>query len=233
MPSLPEYELTRHARAKRIRLSVNALGKIKVTAPRHVSKLIVDEFLLDNVDWINTAIATQRDPRVNHPNLGFQIPQQIHLKSIDSNLTCSANLADKARFSEKNSMLYLYGKDDQEHLNQLRLWLRNKAKNILPQRLDFHAHQLGLSYNRVVIKNQKSRWGSCSSKKNINLNQSLLFLTPALVDYLLIHELTHLKHPNHSPSYWRAVAQADPNYREHDKQLNVAVKHLPLWALPG
>lgn len=232
MANLPEYELYRHSRAKKLKLSVSALGKVKVTAPKYVSKKIINEFVSENADWIQSAIAKQKDYRLNHPNLGFDIPEEINFQSIEMKWHVSQIVSSRNLFTEKNNFLYLYGDTHDVRLNQLRLWLRGKAKAILPDRLNWHASQMGLSYNRVVIKNQKSRWGSCSSIKNINLNQNLLFVDIELVDYLMIHELTHLKYPNHSKKFWDAVSQFDEHYKVHDKLLNAATKAIPLWALP-
>ncbi len=79
----------------------------------------------------------------------------------------------------------------------------------------FYRHEL----KKVFIKNTKSRWGSCSSRGNLNFNYKLLFLPQDMQDYIIVHELCHLKEFNHGAQFWALVAQTVPNYRAHRRQL--------------
>ncbi len=83
--------------------------------------------------------------------------------------------------------------------------LRIEAKTILPPRLEFFANKFGLSYNKIFIKNLKSRWGSCSNINNINLNLQLMRLPDHLIDYVILHELCHTKEKNHGPGFWHLL----------------------------
>lgn len=87
-----------------------------------------------------------------------------------------------------------------ENLNSLET--KKEAKTILTDRLNFLAQKYKFSYNRLYIRNQKTRWGSCSSKNNISLNMNLIRLPQKLQDYVIIHELVHTKHKNHSKKFW-------------------------------
>lgn len=91
--------------------------------------------------------------------------------------------------------------------------LRFLAERYLSQRLAYWAGMMGLKYNRLTLKNHKTKWGSCSSKKNINLNWHLILLEPDLIDYVLIHELAHLVELNHSSRFWAIVARYYPTYQ--------------------
>ena len=94
-----------------------------------------------------------------------------------------------------------------------------RAKEILPPRVAYFAQMLGVSYGRITIRNQRTRWGSCSSKGNLNFN-FLLVLVPAEVrDYVVVHELCHLKEMNHSKDFWNLVEGILPDYRTHRKWL--------------
>lgn len=97
--------------------------------------------------------------------------------------------------------------------------LRARAKVQLPPRLKELADAHGFTYNRVVIKNNISNWGSCSAKGNINLNLRLLTLPQELQDYVMLHELCHLKELNHSPRFHALLEQVCPGHRELEKQL--------------
>ena len=92
--------------------------------------------------------------------------------------------------------------------------LRERARRELPARLLEMAAERGMAVGRVSIRNQRTRWGSCGRDGHISLNWRLVLMPPAVRDYVLIHELMHLRRLDHSPAYWRLVAEACPGYRE-------------------
>ena len=96
---------------------------------------------------------------------------------------------------------------------------REEAREKLGKRLSELAQKHNFQYNRVSIRNQKTRWGSCSSKDNISLNMKLLHLPEHLIDYILLHELVHTRVKNHSKSFWDELETVVPNARSIDKQL--------------
>jgi predicted metal-dependent hydrolase len=95
----------------------------------------------------------------------------------------------------------------------LEAWFREEAARRLPARLRDLSSTLGVRPRRIKIRVQKSRWGSCSMDGEINLNWRLVLLPSALADYILVHELCHLRHLDHSPSFWRLVASLVPDYK--------------------
>ena len=91
------------------------------------------------------------------------------------------------------------------------------------------ADELRYSVERVVIRCQRTRWGSCSTRGTVSLNCSLVFLRAEVVRYLFIHELAHLKHMNHSAGFWRLVGTLEPDYRQLDRELLAGWRTVPLW----
>ena len=111
----------------------------------------------------------------------------------------------------------------------LQEWLHDKAVKFLPPRLHEISEELGLPFRNIRIKRQKTLWGSCSAIGNINLNQNLMLMPIAAVDYVIHHELTHLKVLDHSEDFWRELRKVFPNIEDCKSMLKN--KAIPLWAI--
>lgn len=94
-----------------------------------------------------------------------------------------------------------------------------RAKRIFPERTAYFAKRMGVDYGRITIREQKTRWGSCSSKGNLNFNWKLVLLDPELLDYVVVHELAHRREMNHSVAFWKVVEAELPDYRERRRRL--------------
>ena len=118
--------------------------------------------------------------------------------------------------------------------HKLQGWFHQKARASLLPWLASLAEDRGLRFNRTFVKNQVSLWGSCSEKRNINLNRNLLFLPEHLVEYVLHHELTHLEHLDHSGRFWSSFSRVLPDCTELRRELrSLNPDNMPLWASPG
>ncbi|MCD8103830.1 MAG: M48 family metallopeptidase [Lachnospiraceae bacterium] len=93
------------------------------------------------------------------------------------------------------------------------------ALSYLPQRVAYYAARMGVNYGRITIREQKTRWGSCSSAGNLNFNWKLMLVPPELLDYVVVHELAHRREMNHSPQFWAIVEKELPDYRERRRRL--------------
>ena len=107
----------------------------------------------------------------------------------------------------------------QQHSESLVKKYKKITRNLVNSRLKFFNQIYNFDYNRIAIRNQKTRWGSCSSDKNLNFNYRLCLLPPDAADYIIVHELCHLQEMNHSQAFWRLVARAIPNYKIFEKSL--------------
>ncbi|MCR5830139.1 MAG: M48 family metallopeptidase [Lachnospiraceae bacterium] len=109
--------------------------------------------------------------------------------------------------------------------------LAKKAATYIPERVRYYAGIIGVSYGRITIRKQKTLWGSCSAKGNLNFNCLLMLKTSELIDYVVVHELCHRKHMNHSKAFWDEVGKVMPDYRERRKRLKS--EGWPIGTMPG
>ena len=95
----------------------------------------------------------------------------------------------------------------------------DNIKDTFEKRVQFYCDIMNVSVGRITIRNQKTRWGSCSSKGNVNFNYQLYYMPQELMDYVIVHELSHRRHMNHSAEFWEEVKKYCPEYRTYRKQL--------------
>ena len=111
----------------------------------------------------------------------------------------------KAKYEALNIKKLTY-----EEINEL----ADKAILVIPKRVEYFAKLVGVTYGNITIRNQKTRWGSCSSKGNLNFNCLLMLVPSQVLDYVVVHELCHRKEMNHSKAFWNEVEKVLPNYKE-------------------
>jgi predicted metal-dependent hydrolase len=111
----------------------------------------------------------------------------------------------------------------------LRRWLRHRAEQVMLPMLRALALEVGVGFERMSVRLQRTRWGSCSASGSISLNAKLLFVPAELVRYVMIHELCHIRHPNHSQAFWREVLGHDPRCLAHRGALRLASRYVPAW----
>lgn len=114
-------------------------------------------------------------------------------------------------------------------LRALRGWVQARARRVLPPWLEHLAQGMGMAYGRVSIRNQRTRWGSCSGSNAINLNCQLLFLPRICVRYVLCHELCHTQVRNHGPAFWTLLLRHEPRARIIRQELSAASRQIPAW----
>ncbi len=132
-------------------------------------------------------------------------------------------LNEKSDWIEKHIQMQRLRMENAKHTKQLTeeeiQKLAEKALEVIPKRVAYYAKQMGVTYGRITIRNQKTRWGSCSSKGNLNFNCMLMLLPPEIQDYVVVHELCHRKEMNHSSRFWAEVEKVLPDYQTRRKWL--------------
>ena len=224
-----EYTVRESSRAKRVIIKVWPSNQVEVVVPKGFNLSRLPDILKGQSEWISYQKNKYRHMR--KPSR----PDTINLRAI--------NQVWKVRFVKESTetpsitenpdlTLMVRGQVDDaisiaRILNQ---WLHRKARSMLGDWLNTLSHELSIPFNRLTIRSQKTLWGSCSSKKNINLNRNLLFLEPSMVRYVLVHELCHVKRPDHSARFWDLLEQYVQDAKALSKKTRKAGEEVPQWA---
>ena len=146
-----------------------------------------------------------------------KIPQNEIIKFVEEKQNCIkkhlVQMYFKAEENKKQKKEPALTNADIEKLCQ-------KALSVIPDKVKYYAEIMGVTYGRITIRNQKTRWGSCSSKGNLNFNCLLMLMPDKVLDYVVVHELCHLKQMNHSKKFWKEVERYMPDYPNYKKWLN-------------
>tara|TARA_B110000305_G_scaffold156104_1_gene172777 strand:- start:104 stop:763 length:660 start_codon:yes stop_codon:yes gene_type:complete len=196
------------SKRKTLSISINENAQLIVRAPNRISDARIQEFINEKSSWIikNKNLIklrlqnTEKDQN-NLLYLGEYFPIKKNIKSLK-----------KVSF---NGEEFITNLENQSQLsNALKIWYKDKFKELAIPRLNYFVDKYGLTVNQVRLKRQKTLWGSCSSRNNINLNFLLIMAPLKVIDYVIIHELVHTIHKNHSANFWSAVEDIMPNYKD-------------------
>jgi predicted metal-dependent hydrolase len=234
-PSIP-YTLKVSRRARYVSLRITQADGLVVVVPVGFDERRIPGILANKADWIDrTKKKLARLPQPATPDLVRPLPDRIHLPSTGEtwHVEYIRSTARGITLTQPGrNTLRLTGAVNSRSLcaAALRRWASRQAKIILPPALTGMAGALGFMITGITIRNQRTRWGSCSRKKTISLNQKLIFLSPELVRYIMLHELCHTREMSHSKKFWNLVASHDPAYKKKIRALREASKYLPVWA---
>jgi predicted metal-dependent hydrolase len=211
----------RSAKSTQVRVRVAPDGTLRASLPLYTPLFFVKRLLKSSRDELR-AILQQSQPEQVYAD-GTQIGKSHSLRIIRS--TSSATSVKISRHAQFITVILPSNKkiDDSDVVRAIRdnviSALRLEAKSYLPKRLSYLSDGIGLHYEKVRFSHASGRWGSCSSTGTISLNIALMKLPFELIDYVLIHELCHTVHMNHSTDFWSLVESADPEYRVHRRAL--------------
>lgn len=230
------YRLRESRRARRIGLRVTPEHGLEVVVPPGFSSARIPAVLADKQRWIRGALErAERHRRLLGVDQPWRLPALIELPGIECAWPVSAEWRAQTRVTVceiTDGHLRIRGRldDELQCRRALRRWLTAQAQRALAPRLHALSIETGLRFARVAFRQQRSRWGSCSRDRAISLNVNLLFLPPPLVRYVMVHELCHLVHLNHSARYWALVERLYPGARAHDRAMRDGWKSIPRWA---
>lgn len=199
--------------------------------PRRTRPAEVEAFVTENRRWIARALESFAD---EHDPESYRLPARINLPAIGRQYVVAyRHRKDRTsvRHRELGNTLVLTGATDNEKkcVTAIRRWLTKVARRELEPTLKVMSAAYDLPFEKMQVRAQRTCWGSHSSSGTISLNLCLLFVEPAVVRYLLVHELCHARHMDHSTAFWRLVRQCEPGYRRLDRALGESWRNVPGW----
>ncbi len=234
------FTLHRVPRRRQVHVLVNETGQLEVRAPWRFSleeaRVAIHEhgqWVLESLDACRTRVRMRpqlvtgaRLPLLDEA-LRLRVAMNAQLGLFDDALTEPGATGQVVRRGRELSVA-VRSLEPSAVRGLLERWYRRQAEALLPPRLARLAHALDVNYGKVTVRAQRTRWGSCSNRGAISLNWRLLLLPSRLCDYVLVHELCHIKEMNHSPAFWQHVASQVPDFRARRRELDSMTRALPL-----
>lgn len=218
-------------RARRLAVRVLPGGLVEVVVPPGTRPRTVQQFVARHRRWIEHKVLQYR-PLDAAP--ADRLPEHIRYAASGQEFAVRYTPAGgRLRLRVEGSRLLVQGDVSRAALvrHALQRFTMHQAHGVLEPRLAALSAATGLQYRCLQVRRQRTRWGSCSRSGTISLNACLLFQPPQVVDYLLLHELAHTRHMNHSRRFWSLVARHEPRWRELDATLMLGWREVPAWVL--
>ena len=205
------YFLRISKKARHIQLQIIPGKGLELVIPYKLRTFNAEQFLTSKTDWINKHSNKLRKKKPQYIFLGKKI-DFVHQYDLFQENYCTSWSNGRLIVSGPE----IIGKEDFEIYSD---WLREKAEFYIPRRAVSISKKFDFQFNKINIRNQKTRWGSCSSKGNLSFNYRLMALNKRIIDYVIVHELCHLKEFNHTKKFWKIVETIMPEYKNYKKEL--------------
>lgn len=225
----PHWTVRVSRRARRLSVRVYPGGRVEIVVPPHASAATVQRFVGSHREWIEARVTDLST--VTGVTLETK-PSAIELLAIGRRyeVAYEASTSRVTQAAAQDDRLIVSGSSDEHAIAQaLRNWVFDLAEYELGRALAHEAARGGFDYRRMQVRLQRTRWGSCSVSGTISLNVCALFQPPEVMRYLLIHELSHTRHMNHSRRFWALVESLEPDYERLDRELSRGWQRVPGW----
>ena len=219
-----DIKFKKSLKAKNISICVKPFNGVEVTVPNYLSYSLAEDFVLKKINWIkrNQFKMVQKEKLHTIFDSSTKFNTRNHLISIKQSLN--------KKYSAKNikdNVIIIIPKNKNILSSESQIFIRNiiiqtwrkEANHFLPQRIKKLANKYNFKYQKISIRNTKSRWGSCSYYNNISLSLHLMRITNKLIDYVILHELTHTIVKNHSNVFWETLEKVCENSKKLDREL--------------
>ncbi len=209
------YTVVRNSRAYKVWLRIDDEKGLVVVIPKGRKISAIPKIIRTHKDWVITALKRREERMKNAPPpLGTSKVVVYRGRKVDLKIKNVACPNPKVKL-ENNSINVIMPKDSEYSVKEvLSEWLKERALLFFSRRVEYFAGKLRLKYGCINVKDQKTRWGSCSSRGTLSFNWRLLFAPPEILDYVVVHEVCHLKYHDHSDRFWHLVSTIFPNFQK-------------------
>ena len=232
MIQLPPYTVRHSKRAKRILIKIIPGKGVEVVLPYGTDMSDAKEAVHRRKEWITKTICEMEEKGLDVFGAKLTLPEHLPLRALGKVIPVNCiPSGGRPRLRRNAGTIKLSGnlEDKEICFELLRKAVMQTARETLVPQLREMSEMTGLVYDSARIRIQKTRWGSCSSRGTISLNAGLLFLPPHYVQQVLLHELCHTVHLNHSSKFWNLVKRFNPYYLKLEQELSALNSFVPLW----
>lgn len=225
----PNFSIKKNPRSRHVKLKTSMKHGLEFIVPKNFKEKDIPFLLEEHKPWIEKQLLklqSELKAEIHSP-----LPTEIFFPLLDQTwrIHYISSNSKLQLIPRPHQELALLGKieNKKECKKLLHKWIKHQAKLNLPGQLRHLSEGINLPFDKVTIRDQNTRWGSCSANKSINLNYKLILLPKELAKHVMIHELCHTIYLNHSDKFWNLVEKFDPNYQIHKKSLRKISEVLP------
>jgi predicted metal-dependent hydrolase len=215
------YTVKRSRKRKRtISLQISDKSELVIAAPYFTPIGEINRFVQEKQNWIHKTIQKHKEEAIRNKAREYITGEMFYYlgESFPLEVFCEQN--ERKGLVFWGNRFYLNTADATENgIFYFVSWYKKKAKQHLQQRVDFFSHEFNLRANSVKITSAEKRWGSCSADDNLSFSFRLIMAPPDIIDYVIVHELMHIKEKNHSAAFWELIEAAMPEYKIHRRWL--------------
>ncbi|MDR3291539.1 MAG: M48 family metallopeptidase [Methanobrevibacter sp.] len=217
-----EYEIIRSKR-KTIELHINNDGSLKIRSPLNISDLEIEKFVNSKDKWINKHRSRILDNYKVKKNFKLKFGDTVKLRGNDISIV---PIKDNNIYFKDNKF-YIFEKANSNQIKQIIIDSYKKiAKSYIGNRINYFTKKTNITPYNFKITSAKTRWGSCSGKNSLNFSWRIIVASDDIIDYVIVHELCHIKEHNHSKNFWREVENIIPDYKEKKLKLKELGRNL-------
>ncbi len=215
------YTLRRsRKRRKTISLNISEANEIIISAPYFTPVREINSFVHQKQDWIEKTIKKKSRASLSRREKEFVTGEEYYYLGESYPLETFCEPQEKQGLLLWNQRFYLNAPEDKEiRKNYFVLWYKQKALEYISERVKFFQKQFNLLARGVRISSARQRWGSCSPENKLAFSFRLVMMPPEVIDYVIVHELMHIREKNHSSRFWKLVAAAMHDYKNHQRNL--------------
>ncbi|MBN1366321.1 MAG: M48 family metallopeptidase [Dehalococcoidales bacterium] len=223
-----KYNLKQSFRARHVRLEIRIKSGLSVIVPRRYNPLEIKRFLQSKSRWILNKL---EEYQVLNNQLDNQTLDNVVYLGKPLKLMQLQGEQEYAQLSLTLDKILVTASTKERTGQVLKEWYLDEAKELITQKAAGFSRKIGVKYNKLTIKSARTRWGSCSRLGNLNFNWKIIMVPEMVIDYIVIHELCHLKRMDHSSEFWKLVKIYSPDYYQHRKWLKeheAEINRLPI-----